>query len=301
MNILVLRALGLGDILTAVPALRALRRAYPSATVTLAAPAWLSDVVDRIDAVDHLLPTEGLVPVTWSEPAPDLAVNLHGRGPQSTALLRALRPKRLVTHDTWVDDQHEVDRWCRLLEHNGIPVDPDDLRLGTTSHSGPTVVHPGASHEARRWPVWRYAKLVRAFGPDVVVTGSVSEAKRVEAVARGKPSRIGGSLSGLLDIIANARLLICGDTGVAHVATAYGTPSVVLFGPVPPAWWGPRAGPHKTLWHGRRGDTFAARPDPGLMEISVAEVLAAVADLRRQGGGPWQHVGSPSLARVMSD
>jgi ADP-heptose:LPS heptosyltransferase len=300
MNILVLRALGLGDTLTAVPALRALRRAYPSATLTLAAPAWLSDVVDRIDAVDRLLPTEGLVPIDWPGPAPDIAVNLHGRGPQSTALLRALHPRRLITHDDWADDQHEVDRWCRLLERNGIPADPADLRLGTTDHDGPTVVHPGASHGARRWPVERYAELVRALGPEVVVTGSPAEAKRVEAVARGAPSRI-GDLNGLVDVIANARLLICGDTGVAHIATAYGTPSVVLFGPVPPAWWGPRAGPHKALWHGRFGDTFADRPDPGLMEISAGEVLEAVADLRNQGGGPWQHAGSPSSARATSD
>jgi ADP-heptose:LPS heptosyltransferase len=85
---------------------------------------------------------------------------------------------------------------------------------------------------------------------------------------------------------------------VAHVASAYGTPSVVLFGPVPPAWWGPRSGPHRTLWHGRRGNTFADRPDPGLLRISVAEVLTAVAEL--QGGGPWQHAESPFSARDTS-
>jgi ADP-heptose:LPS heptosyltransferase len=284
MNILVLRALGLGDLLTAVPALRALRRAHPSAEIILAAPAWLSDVVARIDAVDRLLPTSGLVPVDWSGPGPDLAVNLHGRGPQSTGLLRQLRPKRLVTHDTWVDDQHEVDRWCRLLECNGIPADADDLRMGTSDHNGPVVVHPGASQGSRRWPPERFGNLVRTFGPDVVVTGSASEAKLVEAVAQGAPSRVGGDLGGLVDLIASARLLICGDTGVAHVATAYGTPSVVLFGPVPPALWGPRAGPHGVLWRGRRGNTFSDRPDPGLMDISVAEVLAAIAALRVRTG-----------------
>src|SRR5207237_79615 len=37
--------------------------------------------------------------------------------------------------------------------------------------------------------------------------------------------------------------LVCGDTGVAHLATALGTPSVLLFGPVPPSRWGPLADP----------------------------------------------------------
>ncbi|RKT54047.1 glycosyltransferase family 9 protein [Saccharothrix australiensis] len=294
MRVLVLRALGLGDLLTAVPALRGLRRAHPDAEITLAAPGWLADAVDRVEAVDRLLPTPGLVPLRYEEP--DLAVNLHGRGPQSTEALRVTRPGQLVTHGThvpWRDDLHEVDRWCRLLMLHGIPSNPDDLRLPwTAAATGDVVVHPGASHGARRWPVERYRAVVRALGPDVVVTGSPAEADLVAAVADGRARTSLGSLSSLLDLVAGARLVVCGDTGVAHVATAYGTPSVVLFGPVSPARWGPRGGPHRVLWHGTTGDTFADRPDPGLLRITVEEVLAAT------GGALCP--GSESSARAMS-
>ncbi|MGM1059405.1 glycosyltransferase family 9 protein [Saccharothrix sp. Mg75] len=295
MRILVLRALGLGDLLTAVPALRGLRRAHPDAEITLAAPGWLADAVARIDAVDVLLPTEGLVPIEYE--SPDLAVNLHGRGPESTELLRATRPQRLITHGAhvpWAERQHEVVRWCRLLAQFGIACDPADLHLPPRPRTGAIVVHPGASHGSRRWPAARYAAVVRELGPNVVVTGSPSEAALVRAVGRGR-TRV-GDLGGLLDLVAGARLVVCGDTGVAHVATAYRTPSVVLFGPVPPALWGPRSGPHHVLWHGTTGDTFADRPDPGLLKIGVGDVLAAARALL--GGGPWP--GSESSAPAMS-
>ncbi|MEV0675092.1 glycosyltransferase family 9 protein [Actinosynnema sp. NPDC050436] len=276
MNVLVLRALGLGDLLTAVPALRGLRRAFPAAVITLAAPAWLADAVARIDAVDRHLPVAGLDPVPFERP--DLAVNLHGRGPQSTALLRATDPGLLISAEHWDDEQHEVLRWCELLDRHGIACDPDDLRLPPVERNDHVVVHPGASHGARRWPVDRWAAVARALGPSVAVTGS--EAERPLATAVGRPAI--GSLGSFLDLVGGARALVCGDTGAAHVATAYGTPSVVLFGPVPPARWGPRGGPHRALWHGRVGDTFADEPDPGLLEIDVAEVLTAL------GGVPWR-------------
>ncbi|WP_433271936.1 glycosyltransferase family 9 protein [Actinosynnema sp. CS-041913] len=294
MRILVLRALGLGDLLTAVPALRGLRREFPDAEITLSAPGWLADAVDRIGAVDHLLPTSGLEPVDFEEP--DLAVNLHGRGPESVDLLRVTGPARLITHGTqvpWREDQHEVDRWCRLLMRNGIPSNPEDLRLpGRTAGGGDIVVHPGASHGARRWPAERFRAVVRALGPAAVVTGSPAEADLVHEVADGVARTSLGSLASLLDLVAGARAVLCGDTGVAHVATAYGTPSVVLFGPVSPDRWGPRDGPHRVLWHGTTGDTFAEHPDPGLLRITVEEVLTAL------GGVPWH--GSASSARVMS-
>lgn len=273
MRILVLRALGLGDLLTAVPALRGLRRAFPRAEITLAAPAWLAEAVARIDAVDRLLPTEGLTDIEYERP--DLAVNLHGRGPQSVERLVATRPRMLITHDEWDADRHEVLRWCDLLERHGIRCDPDDLHLPPVGpRTSRIVVHPGASHGSRRWPVERFAAVVRELD-DVVVTASPPE---LDAARQVTPAPVCGSLAELLDLVATAGLVICGDTGVAHVATAYGTPSVLLFGPMPPRLWGPRSGPHHVLWHGGTGDTFAAEPDPGLLRITVDEVLAAVAD-----------------------
>ncbi|EWC63249.1 ADP-heptose--lipooligosaccharide heptosyltransferase II [Actinokineospora spheciospongiae] len=305
MRILILRALGLGDLLTAVPALRAVRRAHPDAEITLAAPRWLAEVVDRVDAVDRLLPTAGLVPIEYAEP--DLAINLHGRGPQSVDLLRATHPGELITHGPehpWNDEQHEVLRWCSLLAHHGIPADPDDLRLPAGERNGAIVVHPGASHGSRRWPADRYAELAGELGPDVVVTGSPDEADLVAAVGAAR-TQVGG-LGALLDLVAGARVVVCGDTGVAHVATAFGTPSVLLFGPVSPARWGPRSGPHRVLWHGGTGDTFAAAPDPGLLRITVPEVLGAVRDLvagqpagRSRGATGWPR--SASSARATSD
>jgi ADP-heptose:LPS heptosyltransferase len=88
-------------------------------------------------------------------------------------------------------------------------------------------------------------------------------------------------LRGLAETVAGAGRVVCGDTGVAHLATAFGTPSVVLFGPTPPSEWGPppdRA-QHRALWAGRRGDPHARTPDPGLLEIGVADVLAALSRL----------------------
>ena len=80
-----------------------------------------------------------------------------------------------------------------------------------------------------------------------------------------------------MTLVADSRLLVCGDTGVAHVATATGTESVLLFGPTPPSRWGPRrVERHHVLWAGDVGDPHADHPDPGLLFLSTAEVLDAV-------------------------
>jgi ADP-heptose:LPS heptosyltransferase len=310
MRILVLRALGLGDLLTAVPALRGLRAAFPSAEITLAAPAWLSDVVDRIEAVDRLLPTDELAPIRFDRP--DLAVNLHGKGPQSVERLVATRPRRLITYSIadWPARRHEVLRWCDLLQRNGIRCDPDDLRLRPVGpRTNRVVIHPGASTGARRWPARRYAAVARALRAevsvpigdppslnlaeplDVVVTAGPRERDLARRIV---PNPVSGSLAGLMDLVATASLVICGDTGVAHVATAYGTPSVLLFGPVSPDLWGPRRGPHQVLWHGGTGDTFADEPDPGLLRITAEEVVDAI------GGALCVQDESESSARVTS-
>jgi ADP-heptose:LPS heptosyltransferase len=87
-------------------------------------------------------------------------------------------------------------------------------------------------------------------------------------------------LAELAALVAHARLLISGDTGIAHLATAYGTPSVTLFGPMSPARWGPPDRPyHRPLWHGARSEPGdrPGPPHPALLAIGEEEVLAAAA------------------------
>ncbi|PXY27316.1 glycosyltransferase family 9 protein [Prauserella muralis] len=305
-TVLVLRALGLGDLLTAVPALRALRRARPGDRLVLAAPDALRPLASLSATVDELLPTPGLGALDWRGEPPALAVNLHGSGPESIADLLTTRPAGLITHrhpghpdvpgPEWPAGAHEVDRWCSLLEWHGIPADRTDLGLAEPDTPSPApgavVIHPGAAYPARRWPAERFAEVARALsGHPVIVTGSDAErplAEQVAALAGLPPESVLAGrtgLDGLSALVAGAALVVCGDTGVGHLATAFGTPSVLLFGPTPPHRWGPppERPRHVALWAGIEGDPFAERPDPGLLRLTPRDVLSAARRLLPEG------------------
>ncbi|MCU1661349.1 MAG: hypothetical protein JWR58_1414 [Pseudonocardia sp.] len=313
--LLALRALHLGDLLVAVPALRALRRAHPEHRIVLATPQAMAPLVEWTGAVDELLPTPDAAGLRWDRPPPDLVVNLHGTGPQSHRALDALAPRRRVGFrapgwdgPAWDEvaarHPHERERWCALLEHHSVPADPTDLRLPTPGqvHGGragaPALVHPGARFGAKRWPAPRFGELAAALdraGRHVLLTGTVDERPLARSVAliAGLPAHrvLAGrtDLVRLCSLIAEAAVVVSGDTGIAHLAAAFGTPSVTLFGPVDAAQWGPPPdGPHLALGDAtvRRGDPFADDPDPALLAVGVDEVLRAIAAAQRLSRGP---------------
>ncbi|MFI5836455.1 glycosyltransferase family 9 protein [Micromonospora sp. NPDC051300] len=314
--ILVLRALGVGDLAAAVPALRGLRAGLPGRELVLAAPAWLAPLAELTGAVDRVLPTTGPGRIGWTGPPPEVAVNLHGRGPESHRSLAATGPGRLLAFrnpsaghldgPAWDGDEHEVRRWCRLLHAYGLPADPGDLALRRPAPAGvpvgATVLHAGSKVPAKRWPADRFAGLARALvarGHRVVLTGSADEralAARVAADAGLPPSAVLAGRTGLAELaalVADARVVVSGDTGVAHLATGYGTASVVLFGPVPAAHWGPPADRprHRVLGTGEpvgsdRDSTGSSGvgTHPSLDAIGIDEVVAAVAEVERVPG-----------------
>jgi ADP-heptose:LPS heptosyltransferase len=150
---------------------------------------------------------------------------------------------------------HEVEirRHLQLLEFLGIPLQGEDLEFPL--HEGDyqelqviagveslrnqeyVCIHPGARAAARRWPPERYAAVadhLTAQGLLVVLTGSAEEASITEGVrgAMHNPALdLAGrtSLGALAALLDGARLLICNDTGVSHLAAALRLPSVVVF------------------------------------------------------------------------
>ncbi|KQX62929.1 hypothetical protein ASD06_12035 [Angustibacter sp. Root456] len=307
--VLALRAIGLGDALTGVPALRGLRRRFAPRPVLLAAPAALGRWMTDLGVVDGYVPTRDL-----DDQPPGLAlgphdaVDLHGNGPLSRDLLTAARPGQVLSFappdpaaevpQTWVEwtpDEHEVHRWIRLVGAWGAEASVDDLRLlprpdgphRPKPATGRVIVHPGAAYGSRRWPVDRFAAVARelaARGHDVVITGGPTERSLCAQVAELADLPATASTAGTLELpqlaglVRDAALVVCGDTGIAHLATALAVPSVLLFGPVAPSAWGPAidADLHTVLWHGDgTGDPHGAAPDPHLLQVTVDEVLTA--------------------------
>jgi ADP-heptose:LPS heptosyltransferase len=305
--ILALRALGVGDLATAVPALRGLRVAYPDRPLVLAAPRWLEPLASCVDAVDRVLPVDGLAPRAL--PSGDVVVNLHGRGPESHHLLLASEPGELLAFacpdigfragPEWTEEEHEVTRWCRLLRWYGIACDPDDLALARPVPDrvpvGATVLHPGAKSPSRRWPAERFGALARALtaaGHRVVVSGSPAErglAARVASLGGLPGTAVFAGRTDVADLaalVAYARVVVCGDTGVAHLATAYRTSSVLLFAGMSPARWGPPPGRpwHRVLWHPELAATSAGGgPEPAPASTMTPTATLAMAQARAPG------------------
>jgi heptosyltransferase-2 len=102
------------------------------------------------------------------------------------------------------------------------------------------VLAPGAEFgPAKRWPARHFSALARLLPWPCVLLGSAKESTLCAEIARlanaGKPGQcldLSGrtSLDTALAVIASARALVSNDSGLMHVAAAFGMPQVALFG-----------------------------------------------------------------------
>jgi ADP-heptose:LPS heptosyltransferase len=211
----------------------------------------------------------------------DLALQMHGSGEIVNTLMVLMGarrvggfyraghwcpdPERFVD---WREREHEVLRFLRLLSRIGVPergthlefpLDAADRAEQRALGLGNYVcIHPGSQLASRRWPAERFAQVGDALaqgGCNVVLTGTAAEAPLTRAVAAGMrhaPIDLAGrtSLGALGAVIARARLLVCNDTGVSHIAAALRTPSVVICSGADPRRWAPLDRQlHRVLWH----------------------------------------------------
>ncbi len=110
------------------------------------------------------------------------------------------------------------------------------------------AVHAGGSVPEKRWAAEKYAalcdQLAERFGLAPVLLGGAADrtfARTIRRLCRRPPEDACGTcdLSGTAALCRAASVFVGPDSGIAHLASAVGTPCVVLFGPSDPAKWGP--------------------------------------------------------------
>lgn len=203
----------------------------------------------------------------------DVALQMQGSGSFSnpfTMLLGARRtaglylPGHFRPSEDFIPypaDVHELQRLTALTSALGMPdtgtalewpvTAEDEADLRGAAHGSLAeryaIVHPGASRPSRAWPPERFAAVANRIadaGLQVVVTGTRADAPVASALA----SAMGGravdftgrtSLGAFGALVRDARLVLCNDTGISHVAAAMRVPSVVVFSASDPRRWAP--------------------------------------------------------------
>ncbi len=132
------------------------------------------------------------------------------------------------------------------------------LTSSSLSPSGFWVFAPGAEYgPAKRWPPEHFAALARSLhaidGAPVVLLGSGGEAALCESIAAAAPGacRVLAGKTPLLDamaLIAASRGLVSNDSGLMHVAAAFGVPQVAVFGSTSPEHTPPLNAKARVLW-----------------------------------------------------
>ncbi len=117
---------------------------------------------------------------------------------------------------------------------------------------------PGAEYgPAKCWPASHYAELARslhaAHGLPVALLGSGKEAALCEQIAQAAPGActvLAGktSLIDAMALIAAARGVVSNDSGLMHVAAAFGIPQVAVFGSTSPEHTPPLNDKARVLW-----------------------------------------------------
>jgi heptosyltransferase I len=139
----------------------------------------------------------------------------------------------------YVGIEHQAPRW-------DIPVDEADRQAAARAIDSGTpslIISPCTGQRFRNFRNWRaerYAEVAdyaaERYGAQILLTGGSTELERayglaIETAARCRPRNLIGqtSLKILLCILQRASVVLCPDSGPAHMATAVGTPVVGLY------------------------------------------------------------------------
>lgn len=267
----------LGDVVMALPLLRAIRTSRPDAEITLIAKSSFLPLLESWSVADRLepLPKHGLGYFLhfWKlrRRYPDFYLlftnSVRGdleafftRCRQRFGLVRPGRRRPLLTHryavpaDFDEGQHHQLELWENSLRAFGLsgplnqtPIAP---RLAPLASATIGLIAGSENNPEKRWPVEHWRTLLQQLlqaqpTTEFVLLGTANDQPITAAIANGlDPARIHDlagrtNLPAYVEKLRSCRLLITNDTGGMHLANALGIPLVALFGPTNPVRTGP--------------------------------------------------------------
>ncbi|MBU3678999.1 MAG: glycosyltransferase family 9 protein [Candidatus Kapabacteria bacterium] len=301
-TIAVLRTDRLGDMVLTLPMFPALRSRFPDARLILIASRYVEPLVRSVDVIDEVVyldaPNQHIGPIL-REYAVDTLFAPRPRLSEAWQALRSGVRRRIGSGFRWYSPlynvrihehrsdaaYHEAEYNVRMIMHafgGSMPnvelVSPRTASPKGTHRARPRIiVHPGSGGSAKDWPAERFGMAARALhdelGAEIIITGIASERSLCDEVATHCPrsTNLCGTLDldGMIDLIAEADVLMANSTGVLHVATAVSTP-VVGFFPSTPSMSARRWGPYS-----KRAVVLESGPGDDMLTIGVQAAVDA--------------------------
>lgn len=276
-KVAIIRLRSLGDCVLSTPAIHLLKQWRSDLQIAVVVEDRFSAVYENNPEIDQILAPSSSEILRFH---PHLVINLHG-GTRSIALTAAsLAPLRAgfehyraasiyniqiprAQEILQVERKvHTAEHVASAMFHLGVPVtEIPRARLFTEKMHRPrayAVIHPFASAPEKQWN--GFPQLLKSLRLEPVVIGTPSD----DFSPYGQWNCETPSLEKTKSILAGASLFIGNDSGPAHMAAAFGIPSVVLFGPSDEVVWAP--------W---RTEAQVIK-SPDLSQINADTVLEAV-------------------------
>lgn len=280
-SILIIRPGGIGDALLLAPAIRSLKVKFADASITVLAERRNAGAFTLVPSIDKLLLYDcfrDFIKLLFTRY--DLIIDTEQWHRMSAAVARLTSStmkigfdtnarRKLYTHTVpYSQDEYEAQSFLKLLMPLGINAEFDystsfltlsasagnEIRPLLGSLKSPYIaVFPGASVNERRWGVQKFTTLLQLLarrGITAVIIGGKEEQRSAEAIVSGASGlNLAGktSIAGTAAIIAGSKLLVSSDSGVLHIGTGLGIPTVSLFGAGIAKKWAPQGEIHTVL------------------------------------------------------
>lgn len=300
----------LGDVVMALPVLRAIRAGREDLELTLIGKAAFKPLVDRLGVADHFIPLPELgsgyfkafyaMRIAYPDSYLLLTNSFRGdfeailtRCSQRLGMIRPGKRRPLLTKPfllpASVDETqiHQTAVWAQMAQVYGLraPLDYAPATVEAVERVPQRVGLICGTENApeKRWPISQWRGLVEqliAAQPeiDIVLYGTPADRIITDAVAEGFAENVRNlagqtNLAEFCDELSACAVVSCNDTGGMHLANMLGTPVVAVFGPTNPVRTGPIfSTPHEIL----QPEGCPATGGMPIEQVSVERCLSAI-------------------------